>query len=147
MNPVKWGIAAILAILAIVVPLSPVHSSHPASGGVPGNFVYICTETDTAKCQFGEVFATYDNQGDPLLTVSPYGNIASYGLAYSITPLGDVFHRLMSMGPMTPNTYQKVLNFGTGCHDPEWWIGPNDDASQLQIWHCVNGAWRLYKTL
>lgn len=127
---------------AIILGSAPA-AARPALGGVPGSFVYVCT---AEPCQYGESFSVYDQWSNPLLAVSETADITSFGLGFSVTPLGSFADR-MTMNWESPDTYQRTLNFPPGCIAPHWEIAPSDSGAKLQVWHCVAGVWRLYKTL
>ena len=90
----------------------------------------------------GQVLATYDPFGNPLLEVSPYTYVISEGLPFAVTPLRSIRYRV-ALGWESPVTLARTLGrpFTTSCTPPQWQIAANDSGSQLLVWHCVNRRW------
>jgi hypothetical protein len=113
------------------------------TGVVSGPLVYVC---GAWPCHFDQVFATYDQAGNPLLDISPYGDIGSDGLAYSVFPLGNVFDARTTLGWTDPVTYASDLGMQPGCVAPRWYLGPSSSGRSFRLWRCVSGRWVVAAT-
>lgn len=149
---IAWLALAALAAIGLIVACNDPNAAGAQRSSAP--LVYICQQWPCYQNGLASehVLDTYDQFGNPLTTTSPYTWVTSYGLAYSITPLGDTNNPRMMIGWESPITLIGTLDararghagvpFPASCKPPAWWIAPTDNGSALGLWKCsAAGAW------